>query len=256
MSCIRGPCRIGTRSHPAYRRAGSSTRDQVGMARRVAHVGSPLSDAAGQRSHRLCRHRTAWVAKVLLIADVNTIRETTTIFDDIFWVISHTPPRRRIACLRALLRAERHYAPSRRLRGDQQRTRVWRTDGVAEARRTAKTCVWAGNVSSSSTSSAPRATNLEGLSCAFAGSSPSARLSFECAVRRVLLLDPPGWRGRSTAASTASRRAGRVVATQARRLGHVAAHHDRAADRSAEVGDGGLLRRRAQPRDAGDERMG
>ena len=51
--------------------------------------------------------------KVLLIADVNTIRETNNaIFDDIFWVhLAYAAADDGIECLRALLRAEPHYAP-------------------------------------------------------------------------------------------------------------------------------------------------
>ena len=48
--------------------------------------------------------------KVLLIADVNTIRETNNaIFDDIFWVhLAYATADDGIERLRALLRADRH----------------------------------------------------------------------------------------------------------------------------------------------------
>jgi hypothetical protein len=52
------------------------------------------------------------------------------------------------------------------------------------------------------------------------------------------------------------RRQARAVATQTRWLGHTAAHHDWAAVRSAQVGDGGLLQGRTRSRHAGDERLG
>ena len=70
---------------------------------------------------RLDRDRTGYVdiphslgrRKVLLLADVNTIRETNNgIFDDIFWVhLAYAAADDGIECLRGLLRADRHYAP-------------------------------------------------------------------------------------------------------------------------------------------------
>ena len=51
--------------------------------------------------------------RVLLTEDVNTIRATNNaIFDDIFWVhLAYVTADDGIERLRALLRAERHYAP-------------------------------------------------------------------------------------------------------------------------------------------------
>ena len=50
--------------------------------------------------------------KVLLITDVNRIRDTNNaIFDDIFWVhLAYAAADNGIECLRGLLREERHYA--------------------------------------------------------------------------------------------------------------------------------------------------
>src|SRR3954469_23164070 len=105
---------------------------------------------------RLDRDRTGYVniphslgrRKVLLMADVNTIRETNNaIFDDIFWVhLAYVTADDGIECLRALLRADRHYATV--LAGfeaiDQGRRVLEDGSATAEARRAAEDLVWKG----------------------------------------------------------------------------------------------------------------
>ena len=111
---------------------------------------------------------------VLLTEDVNTIRATNNaIFDDIFWVhLAYVTADDGIERLRALLRAERHYAPHPlRLRGDRPRTP--RPGGRDRVRRRLDgrpmTSSGPATSSSSSTSSAPLVQpNFDRLSCAFA----------------------------------------------------------------------------------------
>ena len=88
--------------------------------------------------------------KLLLTADVNTIRSTNNaIFDDIFWVhLAYVTAGDGIERLRALLQADRHYAPV--LAGfeaiDQGRRVL--ADGMAsaDARQAAGDLIWAGNI--------------------------------------------------------------------------------------------------------------
>jgi hypothetical protein len=88
--------------------------------------------------------------KLLLTEDVNTIRATNNaIFNDIFWVhLAYVTAEDGIECLRALLQAERHYAPV--LAGfesiDQGRRVL--DDGMASAvaRQTAVDLIWEGNI--------------------------------------------------------------------------------------------------------------
>jgi len=88
--------------------------------------------------------------KLLLTQDVNTIRATNNaIFNDIFWVhLAYVTAEDGIERLRALLQAERHYAPV--LAGfeaiDQGRRVL--EDGMAseEARQRADDLIWEGNV--------------------------------------------------------------------------------------------------------------
>jgi len=88
--------------------------------------------------------------KVLLLEDVNTIRATNSaIFDDIFWVhLAYVTADDGIGRLRALLGAERHYAPV--LAGfeviDRGRRVLEGGAGSAAARRAAEELVWEGNV--------------------------------------------------------------------------------------------------------------
>jgi hypothetical protein len=142
---------------------------------------------------RLDRDRTGYVdiphslgrRKVLLMTDVNTIRETNNaIFDDIFWVhLAYATAEDGIECLRALLRAERHYAPV--LAGfeaiDRGRRVVEDPTASAEARRAAEDLVWEGNVQLlEHEQRALVQPNLDGLSCAFARLfSIGSALSFE-----------------------------------------------------------------------------
>jgi hypothetical protein len=111
--------------------------------------------------------------KVLLIGDVNTIRETNNaIFDDIFWVhLAYGTAEDGIGRLRALLGAEPHYAPV--LSGFEaiDRGRRLLEDGTAsaEARRTADDLIWKGNVLLlEHEQRALVQPNLDRLSCAFA----------------------------------------------------------------------------------------
>ncbi len=88
--------------------------------------------------------------KVLLTQDVNTIRATNNaIFDDIFWVhLAYVTAEDGIERLRALLRAERHYAPI--LSGfetiDQGRRVLEDATASTAARRAADDLIWAGNL--------------------------------------------------------------------------------------------------------------
>jgi hypothetical protein len=85
-----------------------------------------------------------------LTEDVNTIRETNNaIFDDIFWVhFAYITAKDGIERLRALLHAERHYAPL--LAGfeaiDQGRRVLEDATASAEARQRAVDLIWEGNV--------------------------------------------------------------------------------------------------------------
>ena len=142
---------------------------------------------------RLDRDRSGYVdiphslgrRKALLITDVNTIRETNNaIFDDIFWVhLAYGTADDGIDRLRALLRADRHYAPV--LAGFEAIDRGRRVleDGTPseEARRTAEELIWEGNVQLlEHEQRALVQPGLDGLSCAFARLfSIGSALSFE-----------------------------------------------------------------------------
>ncbi len=111
--------------------------------------------------------------KALLLADVNTIRETNNaIFDDIFWAhLAYGTAEDGIECLRALLGAEPHYAAV--LSGfesiDQGRRVLEDTAASPEARRTATALIWKGNVQLlQHEQHALVQPNLDRLSCAFA----------------------------------------------------------------------------------------
>ena len=107
---------------------------------------------------RLDTERTGYVdiphslhrPKLLLTEDVNTIRATNNaIFNDIFWVhLAYATAEDGIERLRALLRAERHYAPI--LAGfeaiDQGRRVLADEMASEQARRAAGDLIWAGNV--------------------------------------------------------------------------------------------------------------
>jgi len=88
--------------------------------------------------------------KLLLTEDVNTIRATNNaIFDDIFWVhLAYVTAEDGIETLRALLHAERYYAPV--LAGfeaiDQGRRVLEDVTAAAEARQRADDLIWQGNV--------------------------------------------------------------------------------------------------------------
>ena len=88
--------------------------------------------------------------KLLLTEDVNTIRATNNaIFNDIYWVhLAYATAEDGIERLRALLQAERHYAPV--LAGfeaiDQGRRVLEDATASAQARRAAGDLIWAGNV--------------------------------------------------------------------------------------------------------------
>jgi len=94
--------------------------------------------------HSLVRQR------LLLTEDVNTIRATNNaIFNDIFWVhLAYVTAEDGIERLRALLQAERHYAPV--LAGfetiDQGRRVLEDAMASAEARQTADDLIWEGNI--------------------------------------------------------------------------------------------------------------
>jgi hypothetical protein len=111
--------------------------------------------------------------KALLLADVNTIRETNNaIFDDIFWVhLAYGATDDGIERLRALLGAESHYAAV--LAGFEgiERGRRALEDKTAstEARRAAVELIWNGNVQLlEHEQRALVQPNLDRLSCAFA----------------------------------------------------------------------------------------
>jgi hypothetical protein len=88
--------------------------------------------------------------RLLLTADVDTIRATNNaIFNDIFWVhLAYVTADDGIECLRALLRAERHYAPV--LAGfeaiDRGRRVLEGETASAQARQAAEDLIWQGNV--------------------------------------------------------------------------------------------------------------
>jgi hypothetical protein len=88
--------------------------------------------------------------KLLLTGDVNTIRATNNaIFNDIFWVhLAYITAEDGIERLRALLQAERHYAPV--LAGfeaiDQGRRVLEDATASAAARQRADDLIWEGNV--------------------------------------------------------------------------------------------------------------
>jgi hypothetical protein len=88
--------------------------------------------------------------KLLLTEDVNTIRATNNaIFNDLFWVhFAYVTAEDGIERLRALLQAERHYAPV--LAGfeaiDQGRRVLADRMASAEARQRADDLIWDGNV--------------------------------------------------------------------------------------------------------------
>ena len=88
--------------------------------------------------------------KLLLTQDVNTIRATNNaIFNDLFWVhFAYVTAEDGIERLRALLQAERHYAPV--LAGfeaiDQGRRVLEDAMASAEARQRADDLIWEGNV--------------------------------------------------------------------------------------------------------------
>ena len=123
--------------------------------------------------------------KVLLIQDVNTIRETNNaIFDDIFWVhLAYATADDGIGCLRGLLRPQPHYAAV--LAGfeslDRGRRVLEDQTASAEARRAAEELVWKGNVQLlEHEQRALVQPNLDRLSCAFARLfSIGSALSFE-----------------------------------------------------------------------------
>jgi hypothetical protein len=88
--------------------------------------------------------------KLLLTGDVNTIRATNNaIFDDLFWVhLAYVSADDGIDHLRALLQADRHYAPV--LTGfeaiDQGRRVLEDQRASAQARQRADDLIWDGNV--------------------------------------------------------------------------------------------------------------
>ena len=107
---------------------------------------------------RLDRDRTGYVdiprslsrQRALLMADVNTIRETNNaIFDDIFWAhLAYATAEDGIGCLRGFLGPDPHYATARA--GfeaiDQGRRVLEDPTAPAAARRTAEDRIWEGNV--------------------------------------------------------------------------------------------------------------
>ncbi len=111
--------------------------------------------------------------KMLLTEDVNTIRATNNaIFDDIFWVhLAYVTAEDGIERLRALLQAERHYAPI--LSGfeaiDQGRRVLEDATAPTAARRTADDLIWTGNLQLlEHEQRAFVQPNFDLLSCAFA----------------------------------------------------------------------------------------
>jgi hypothetical protein len=123
--------------------------------------------------------------KALLMTDVDTIRATNNaIFDDIFWVhLAYGTADDGIGRLRALLRAEPHYAPV--LAGFEAIDRGRRVleDGTAstQARRAADALIWEGNVQLlEHEQRALVQPNFDRLSCPFARLfSIGSALSFE-----------------------------------------------------------------------------
>src|SRR5215813_8749606 len=111
--------------------------------------------------------------KLLLTEDVNTIRATNNaIFNDIFWVhLAYVTAEDGIERLRALLQAERHYAPV--LAGfeaiDQGRRVLAEGMASAQARQAADDLIWEGNVELlRHEQRAVVQPNFDRLSCAFA----------------------------------------------------------------------------------------
>ena len=116
------------------------------------------SHPAGPLPLRLDTDRTGYVdiphslrrPKLLMTEDVNTIRATNNaIFNDLFWVhLAYVTAEDGIERLRALLQAERHYAPV--LAGfeaiDQGRRVLEDEIASAEARQRADDLIWEGNV--------------------------------------------------------------------------------------------------------------
>ena len=118
-------------------------------------------------THSLGRRR------MLLTEDVNTIRATNNaIFNDIFWVhLAYVTAEDGIERLRALLRAERHYAAI--LSGfeaiDQGRRVLEDATASTAARRTADDLIWTGNLQLlEHEQRALVQPNFDLLSCAFA----------------------------------------------------------------------------------------
>jgi hypothetical protein len=161
-------------------------RSVVGPEDRPADLGVPLVGVGGVGDasyvdipHSLGRR------KMLLMADVNTIRETNNaIFGDIFWVhLAYGATDDGIERLRALLATEPHYAAV--LSGfeaiDRGRRVVANGTASAEARRAAEALIWKGNVQLlEHEQRALVQPNLDGLSCAFARLfSIGSALSFE-----------------------------------------------------------------------------
>ncbi|MDA0170913.1 hypothetical protein OJ998_17555 [Solirubrobacter taibaiensis] len=120
--------------------------------------------------------------RALLLADVNTIRETNNaIFDDIFWAhLAYGTAESGIECLRELLAGDPHY--TRALAGfeaiDQGRRAL--EDGTASAA-TAMGLIWRGNIELLEHEQRVLVQpNLDRLSCAFARLfSIGSALSFE-----------------------------------------------------------------------------
>jgi len=111
--------------------------------------------------------------KLLLMADVNTIRATNNaIFDDIFWVhLAYVSTDHGIERLRALMESHRHYATV--LSGfesiDQGRRVLQDRTASPAARRMAEDQIWAGNVQLlEHEQRALVQPNFDRLSCAFA----------------------------------------------------------------------------------------
>jgi len=111
--------------------------------------------------------------KLLLTEDVNTIRATNNaIFNDLFWVhLAYVSADDGIGRLRAVLHAERHYAPV--LAGfeaiDQGRRVLADEMASAQARQRSDDLIWEGNVALlEHEQRALVQPNLDRLSCAFA----------------------------------------------------------------------------------------
>nr|WP_053227467.1 hypothetical protein [Solirubrobacter soli] len=111
--------------------------------------------------------------RALLLADVNTLRETNNaIFDDIFWAhLAYGTADDGLACLRGLVGGERHYATvlSDFETIDQGRRLVEADPTSPDARRRADELIWQGNVQLlEHEQRALVQPNLDRLSCAFA----------------------------------------------------------------------------------------